>query len=107
ERGANLGKLVFEPPLDQVDRRALQLALPRLVDVEDVLWAGAERAVIEVDDVGIEQERVALAHPSESASSLPVSPFIPSSRAETLAADTSEVARSRSPGSSRASSMCA
>ncbi len=58
ERIAHAGELLAEPPLEQLDRLTLELALPLLVDVEDGSRARAERAVVEVDDLRIEQERV-------------------------------------------------
>ena len=41
------------------DRLALELPLPRLVALEDRFRAGAEGAMVEVDDVRIEEEVLA------------------------------------------------
>jgi hypothetical protein len=41
----------------QLDRIPLELALPLLVDAEHRLPAGSVRAVVEEDDVVVEQER--------------------------------------------------
>ena len=62
ERLAHIGELAAEPPLEQVDRLPLELALPLLIDVEHRSRARAERAVVEVDDLRIEQEQVARRH---------------------------------------------
>ena len=42
---------------EELDRLALELELPGLVPLEDRPWASAERAVVQEDDVRVEQER--------------------------------------------------
>jgi polyribonucleotide nucleotidyltransferase len=63
ELGAGLLEQPREPAGDQLDRLALELELPRLVALEDRPRAGAERAMVEEDDVGIEKKE--LAHAAE------------------------------------------
>ena len=50
-----------QPPGDEVDRLALELALPRLVALEHRLRAGAIGAMVEKDDVGVQQKELARA----------------------------------------------
>jgi len=54
--GARGAHQVGEAAAEQRDGLALELALPGLVDLEHRPRAGAERAVVEEDDVGVEQE---------------------------------------------------
>ena len=58
EGGPRLGQELRQPARDEVDRLALQLALPRLIPLEDRPRARAEGAVVEEDDVRIEEEFV-------------------------------------------------
>jgi len=44
--------------LDELHRLTLELALPLLVPLEDRPRAGAERAVVQVDDVRVEKEEL-------------------------------------------------
>jgi hypothetical protein len=48
------------PPLQrqELDRLPFELPLPPLVGLEHGPRAGAERAVIQVDDAGVEEERI-------------------------------------------------
>ena len=59
---AALRELVAEPASEQVYGLALELELPALVRVEDRPWTGAERAVIQVGELRIEQEEIAPGH---------------------------------------------
>ncbi len=62
ERGANAVEERGQTAAEQVDRIALELALPALVLPEDRLGAGSERAVVQVGDPVVEQEGVAQPH---------------------------------------------
>jgi hypothetical protein len=53
-RAARTRASPFETTLEQVDRLAFKHALPFLIDVEHRAGTGAERAVVQVRDVGIE-----------------------------------------------------
>jgi hypothetical protein len=55
-------ELLLEPPSEQGHGLALELPLPLLVEVEHRARAGAERAVVQVDDLRIEEEGVARRH---------------------------------------------
>src|SRR5581483_10224291 len=59
EGGARLGDQPRPAPSEERDRLPFDLALPRLVAFEHHLRAGAVRAMVEVDHVGVEQELVA------------------------------------------------
>jgi hypothetical protein len=56
ERGARLRQPFWQLPVEELDRLPLHLALKLLVPLEDGAWAGAERAVVQEDDVGVEEE---------------------------------------------------
>ncbi len=53
---ARLQRQLWSLTLDEVDRLAFQLTLPMLVVVEDGPGAGAEAAVVEEGDVGVQIE---------------------------------------------------
>jgi hypothetical protein len=58
ELGARLCEEIGYAALDELHRLALELALPFLVALEDGTRARAERAVVQVDDVPVEEEEL-------------------------------------------------
>ena len=59
ELRARVREQLRQPAGDELHRLALELALPRLVALEHRPRAGAERAMVEKDDVGIEEKELA------------------------------------------------
>ena len=59
ELRARLREQLRQPAGDELDRLALELALPRLVALEHRPRAGAEGAMVQKDDVGIEEKELA------------------------------------------------
>ena len=58
ERGAGVREQAGQAARDEVDRLALELALPRLVALEHRPRAGAVRAMVQIDDVRVEEEQL-------------------------------------------------
>ena len=62
QRSTRRREQAVKPAREKFDRPALELELPLLVALEDGARAGAERTVIQEDDVRIEQEVVTKSH---------------------------------------------
>lgn len=58
ERSAGVGEEVGGAASEKFNRLALEFALPALVFVEHRFWTCAEGAVVEEDDVGVEEEQM-------------------------------------------------